>query len=206
MSDAMVRLASPNTPSRDKKMAGYENAPATKMLATHCVVCGRPLLDARSVELGIGPDCRDQYDGGIDDETRRQANSLVHRAAIAAQRGKIAEVMDLADAIEQLGLHSLADAIRHRFTNAEKNVTISIAESNGMLVVTTPYRRGDAAAFIEAWRSIPGRRYDRARNANIVPVASRRQLWDLLKQFFPGKYGKSNTGVFRIPVEDDEAA
>jgi hypothetical protein len=187
-------------------MAGYENAPATRLLATHCVVCGRPLVDARSVEMGIGPDCRDQYDGGIEDQTRQEANKIVHRAAIAAQRGKIAEVMEAADAIEQLGLAGLADAVRSRFSNAQKNVTISIVESNGVLIVTTPYRRGDAAAFIQAWRAIPGRSYDRLRNANVVPVAARRQLWDLLKQFFPGKYGKSNTGIFRVPVENDEAA
>lgn len=37
-------------------MNTYENAPATKMLATNCVVCGRALVDAVSVEMGIGPD------------------------------------------------------------------------------------------------------------------------------------------------------
>lgn len=39
----------------------YENAPATKMLATHCACCARPLVDAESVELGIGPDCRKRH-------------------------------------------------------------------------------------------------------------------------------------------------
>ena len=36
----------------------YENAPATKMLATYCACCARPLLDAESVEVGMGPVCR----------------------------------------------------------------------------------------------------------------------------------------------------
>lgn len=36
-------------------MSSYETAPATRKLATHCVCCGRPLVDARSVSLGIGP-------------------------------------------------------------------------------------------------------------------------------------------------------
>lgn len=41
-------------------MSDYENAPAAAMLATHCC-CGRPLLDAVSVEAGIGPDCRKKH-------------------------------------------------------------------------------------------------------------------------------------------------
>ena len=39
----------------------YENAPATRMLATHCAACGRPLVDATSVETGMGPVCRERY-------------------------------------------------------------------------------------------------------------------------------------------------
>jgi hypothetical protein len=39
----------------------YENAPATKLLATHCACCARPLVDAVSVEAGVGPDCRKSH-------------------------------------------------------------------------------------------------------------------------------------------------
>ena len=39
----------------------YENAPATQLLATHCCCCARPLVDAKSVELGVGPDCRKKH-------------------------------------------------------------------------------------------------------------------------------------------------
>lgn len=39
----------------------YENAPATKFIAVNCCVCGRPLVDAISVEEGIGPICRDKF-------------------------------------------------------------------------------------------------------------------------------------------------
>ena len=41
--------------------SSYETAPATRMLATQCAVCARPLLDAVSVETGIGPHCRAKY-------------------------------------------------------------------------------------------------------------------------------------------------
>lgn len=39
----------------------YESAPATKMLATHCACCARPLVDAVSVEAGVGPECRRRH-------------------------------------------------------------------------------------------------------------------------------------------------
>ena len=46
----------------------YESAPATKMIATHCAVCARPLLDAESVERGIGPDCAKRHGFGKEQE------------------------------------------------------------------------------------------------------------------------------------------
>jgi hypothetical protein len=39
----------------------YESAPATKMLATQCACCGRALVDAASIEAGMGPTCRKQH-------------------------------------------------------------------------------------------------------------------------------------------------
>lgn len=42
----------------------YENAPSTRLLATHCACCNRPLRDAESVERGIGPDCAERHGYG----------------------------------------------------------------------------------------------------------------------------------------------
>lgn len=39
----------------------YENVPATKLLATYCACCARPLVDAVSVEAGVGPECRKRH-------------------------------------------------------------------------------------------------------------------------------------------------
>lgn len=39
----------------------YENAPATKMVATRCASCSRPLVDSESVNAGMGPDCRKRH-------------------------------------------------------------------------------------------------------------------------------------------------
>jgi hypothetical protein len=42
-------------------MADYLKDKATRILATNCCCCGLPLRDAKSVELGVGPVCRDKH-------------------------------------------------------------------------------------------------------------------------------------------------
>jgi len=179
-------------------MSDYTAAPATKMLATNCVVCGRPLVDARSVEMGIGPECRESAKGGIDDGTRQVANEYVYDAAIAAQEGRIEDVMRHAQTIEDMGLKGLADKIRRRFRKAsEREADITIEVEGAYYKVKTPFRRGDKEAFIAAWRRIPGRRY--RNRLNYIPVAQKTVLWALLREFFGGKYGRGPKGLFRIP-------
>lgn len=184
----------------------YENSPQCVMLATHCCVCGRPLVDAISVELGIGPDCRDYNNQGIDEDTQKAANVLTHRAAVAAEAGYISTVLEIAEEIRQLGLPVLADRVASRFIAAERKVKVTVSTRNGMLIVKTPYRRGMAADFIEAWRAIPGRRWNGLEQANLVPVESKRHLWALLTRFFPGQYGRGDKGLFRIPSSADADA
>jgi hypothetical protein len=177
----------------------YTAAPACQLLATHCCCCGRPLVDAISVELGIGPECRKGFDGNIDANTQDECNRLTRLAAVAAQNGNVEEVRRLAGEVEALGLSSLADKIRKRFVNAERKAKIIILDNGDTLIVGTPFRRKDSSDFIEAWRNIPGRRYDRSRNANVVPVAQKGRLWELLRRFFPGEFGTGPKGLFRIP-------
>ena len=182
-------------------MNAYENAPATKMLAVNCAICGRPLVDAISIQQGLGPECRKEYDGGISQEIRLEANKLVHAAACAAGIGRISEVMAAAEQVEALGMAVLAGKIRRRFKNAERNADIEIEElPSGEYRVVTPYRRKDSKAFVEAWRGVPGRRW--VNGANVVPMASKKALWTVLREFFGGRYAKGPKGVFRIPVQE----
>lgn len=175
---------------------GYVNAPATKMLATHCVCCGRALVDAISVQLGIGPECR-QNDGGISADVQAQANELVYKASIAAQNGEISTVKGYAEQIKALGLDKLADKVGRRFRNAERNTEIVLTLEGEYYKVETPFRRGAKEEFIAAWRAIPGRRYKDG--ANFVPVVQKKALFELLKQFFAGKIGNGPKGLFKIP-------
>src|SRR4051794_41120369 len=107
---------------------GYEDAIQTRMLACYCACCGRPLVDAVSVEWGIGPICRDRLgiSSVIDDDVRRLCNRLTYAAAIYAQQGRVTEVRECARAIRVVGLEELATAIETRFKSAEKKVKIEI--------------------------------------------------------------------------------
>ena len=184
----------------------YENAPQTIMLATNCCCCGRPLCDAISVELGIGPECRGGNNGTLTEEQRRECNQLTHAAALAAQEGKIENVRWCSEAIRELGLPELADKVAHRFVNVERTTKITIRMEDGMLLVTTPYKRSMKEEFTAAWRNVPGRRWVSRKRCNAVPVSSKPHLWALLKRFFPGEFGKGPNGVFRVPAESKNAA
>ena len=68
----------------------YTNAPATALVATHCALCGRALLDAASVESGMGPTCRARVLRDAPTEHRAEVNALVARIA-----AKVLAIKDL---------------------------------------------------------------------------------------------------------------
>lgn len=181
----------------------YLEAPAAKLLASHCCACGRSLVDAVSVELGIGPECREHNDGGISGEVRAEANRLTYSASLLASAGKLEALAKVVEEIRSLGLTSLADRIESRFAGAAKKAKIKVTEVEvdgaKMLAIETPYRRGLSEEFVAAWRTIPGRRWIDGRN--VFPAASKVAVWALLKRFFGGEFGVGPSGAFRVPKE-----
>jgi hypothetical protein len=94
----------------------YLNDPNTHRLATDCCLCGRALRDATSVEIGIGPICRDRAGyGDGPSEHRAVVNQIIHRAGVAAEDGKVTDVLTAASEIDALGFAKVALTIRHRF-------------------------------------------------------------------------------------------
>jgi hypothetical protein len=170
---------------------GYENAPATRMLATHCAACARPLVDAKSVEIGMGPDCRKRlgFDREVSEEARAQANRIVY--AIAAHLhdtapGAGAAQAERARKLLELGFTALADKV------LERVAPIRIEVEGDRLAVRTPYSEQATLLF----RGIPNRRWDRERKVNVVPAAERRTLWQALERAYPGMVGIGPKGPF----------
>lgn len=166
----------------------YEQAPATKMLATHCIFCSRPLVDAASVEAGIGPHCRSKvgYNDPVSDSARKEANKLIHQ--IATDRRSV-EVKTWLGQIESLGLGKLATKLKEALAD------VKIEELNGRLWVEAPYLDGVAT---KDWRRIPGRIFDRDTKRNTVPSEQRVAVFQLLKKYYPGVTALGPKGLFQL--------
>lgn len=174
----------------------YENAPQTKLLATHCALCGRALCDAKSVELGIGPICRTQYEFelNVSEAARKEANQLVYQVAIK-QKGL--EVAQAAKRLRALGFEKLAERIKER-AKVKPAVKIDITEKNGRAFFRVESPFVDTA--LTAWRGIPGRFFvkDGSKAYNLIPTKYRSELWALLDAHYAGLIAEGPEGLFQI--------
>lgn len=162
-------------------MPGYENAPATKLVATDCAACGRPLVDAPSVESGMGPHCRRKYGvpDGVPQEVRNRINGLVYQIALT-QTCTLAQVKELGE----LGADRIVGKMVERFALA------TVTEQGGNLIVQTPYNEH----FVMLMR---GFAWDAALKARRIPLARARDLHERFRHF-PTGWGWGRKGPFAI--------
>lgn len=177
----------------------YETAPATELVATHCAACGKELVDAISVETGLGPTCRKRH-GYSEAQTapdwdaahealdghqlptsatewwridaRKVANILIHRVAVL-QEGVFAEAYTAT--ICALGFRKVAEAI------ATNLGAVRVETAGDELLVRGPF----SEAFNHEVRRCQGQRWDPTRRARVVPSRERASLWVALKRAFP---------------------
>lgn len=95
----------------------YENAPVTKMMATHCCACGKSLANSKSLEAVMGPDCRAKYAVTVDvtEAANDEANVIMHRLAKLKRFLDRADVIAACERLRELGFVSLADRVLLRF-------------------------------------------------------------------------------------------
>lgn len=160
----------------------YEAVPATDLVATRCALCGRPLVDAESVECGVGPICRDKY-GYVDgpDCHRVEANRLVWEIAAAPAAN---DVPAKVSTIRALGYLKLAERLTERLLSNMGTVYVTY-EADTMVVESDGLADDGFRALLVALRSVPGRRWDPIRRVNTVPVAQKRALWNALRSKMP---------------------
>ena len=168
----------------------YENAPATKMLATHCLVCGRPLLDAQSVETGIGPICRKKFvTEELPDGNRQAANKLIYRiAALLSDKMTTAEVVgpELKQ-LRELGFVTVANKVEERLCVVDIKTT-----DNGYLV-KAPF----SEEAIPSWRFIGT--WKREEKRWLVPKHKRIGLKPLLRKHYANLVGRADGTLFTVP-------
>ncbi|NUP12903.1 MAG: hypothetical protein HOW73_43240 [Polyangiaceae bacterium] len=193
----------------------YETAPATTLLAAFCACCARPLVDAVSVETGVGPECRRRHGyneaqelpswrdvavalRGIElpesftaaeatDDVRSAANILVRLVAVEQAGSNVAAYVN---AVRALGFVQLADRI------SERVAPIRIAEGeDNTLAIRTPF----SPEANEAFRRAFPRSWDPVAKVRRVPASARRELFGLLRKCYPGATAIGPKGIFTIP-------
>lgn len=187
----------------------YENAPATKLLATHCCCCGRSLVDAISVERGIGPDCAEKYGYfeaqvpinleqycnlvgeiplAIYDETfdrHKEVNKLVYEIASKSKNEK--DVPSMIMMIYHLGFHVLATKLSNKIYGIE----VKKSNNGDYYNVFTPFSRD----WLFNVRGIKGRKWNSVNKCWEIPLSQRMSLWNAIKVTFPGFLVIGNNGI-----------
>lgn len=93
----------------------YENALSTQLLALYCCCCSRPLRDPESIQIGIGPICREKYGWGADvsPAAKKAANVLTEEAAKPSTSND--RRLEIALEITELGFTVLGRRIAETF-------------------------------------------------------------------------------------------
>ena len=170
----------------------YENAPATKLLATHCAICERPLVDAESVETGLDPHCRKQLFKGSDKDApnRETANKLIYVVAACRSTGDVRGIVDAINGLHALGFSTVAD----KLAKAVATIKIELSTIAPVIYVKTPY------VDTKDWHYIVGQRWEPTKKARIVPVTERVALYRVLMAHWPNHIGLGPKGLFIVGV------
>lgn len=182
--DAWGRRWHAEQDAREGVSDGYENAPATRLVASHCVACGRPLVDAISVESGMGPDCREKYGhAGPEGATEAARHDVNKRVAELARGVAPAVVIGHLLIIRAHGFERLATKLEERLCKVRilGNVEGSPPE---VLAVEAPYHE----AFTAAVRTFIWRRWDAENKRWLVAGddGTKRMLWSAVRRYFAG--------------------
>ena len=168
---------------------GYETAPGTEMLATNCACCGKELLDAQSVEAGMGPECRKKHTlpDTLDEETRRKANKLIYIIAMDQTGPGVDKALV---ELKALGCDTIVKRIQNR-VYGKRRVIIAMREKvEDRFNVASPWNE----EFVYRVKRVYGRRWDGEDKVNHFPVESWDQVWKLIAQCYRGKLLEAPTG------------
>jgi hypothetical protein len=213
----------------------YVNAPATRMLASQCACCAKALVDADSVQAGIGPVCRDLHgygeaQGAADwtsvrarllgsdvteseiaswnGDAHKAANVLIHRVAVE-QKG--ANVERYVGAIEALGYTKVAERIHRRLHPPRRGDAHEVAEGPARPAIEVT-AEGAMLAIKSPYsaEAVAAIRMVPGRrwdgSRNLIPVSQRAALLFALRMGYPNMEASFPEGVITLaPIAPGEA-
>jgi hypothetical protein len=152
-----------------------------------CVVCHRKMNDALSIEVGMGPECRDRfsYPDSVALDVQDEVVQLVRSISVAQPDISMVEsILKL----HIMGLTALADHLELNL------IPVVITEEQGRLLVRTSYHY----SAVEAFKAIPGRRWDAAKGVNKFPMNAKAAIFGVLKKFYLGSVALGPKGAFIV--------
>lgn len=177
---------------------GYEQAPATRLVATRCGYCGRPLLEAESLKAGIGPVCRERigYNRQLAPIVRERVNQLIYEVAALQELPEAASTIALnLVELEGYGFDVLVEAMCARVGLVHVlEIGADVRIKTPSFYMTDPDKH---QKVVGAWRMI-GSRWDREHKANVVRGTSKSTAWELLKKFYVGLWLVGPKGARQI--------
>ena len=192
----------------------YEDLTTTKIVATQCVACGRPLLDAQSVATGMGPTCRAKYNytDSITEEAREEANKLIHKLGVLRQEdGEVDAIKEtLKDLSEIEGVSHIVDLFRVALIAPKMHIhninQWTQAITFGSISKSASQRARDAKwSFIQkvkkaglGWNKKITLE-DEEQWALCFKVKSKVQVFTMMKENLSGALGSASKGEFIVP-------
>ena len=160
------------------------------MYASSCLICGLPLKDAKSQEVGIGPVCRRnthyaEEAKGLSDSLRQQGNVLIHQ--LSSQLSDVPALKTTLSELAGLGFFKTADALRRAIAS------VHIHQNGETYYVKAPYNP-DA---IRSWHTVPSQWWDGKRKVRLFDVQDKALVWDLLQRHYSGRIGCGPRGLFQ---------
>lgn len=175
----------------------YLDSPATEMLASNCAFCARPLVDAQSVEVGIGPICRKKWmvADAVTDEARAEGNKLIWTIA-KLQTGK--EVISAVAKLKELGFVEVVKRINKRI-KPKRSAMVRLSYEGERLHLVTPWNPAlQWDTWYKAMRSVGGMRYEGKGNGNSFPKTKARDVYAILCKHFAAWPATGPKGDFTI--------
>lgn len=183
----------------------YEDAPATRLADTRCAACGRKLVDAQSLEAGMGPDCRKRYGlpEHLSEASREEANKLINGIA---REPRTPATLEAIERLRELGAEKAAARIEKRLKgyirgqqglDVRDPVEVWYEDSERFgrqLVVRAPYH----ATFVEETRALPGRFWAHREGVTRFHPRARAELWRAIKLCYHGHRFEGPQGSFTI--------
>lgn len=189
----------------------YLNSPSIEIVATKCFLCNRPLLDANSVESGIGPICKKKigyFDENSQDDYKYENigiseidNAVLEKLSINDCRGAVNSLINfcsrcikdkeliikIVKQIDNLGYKELSKKIFYYICD------IIIEQDNDLLYISYPKdRRMDWVI------NKNNGKWDSKLEKYIINKNNKKRIWGAFKKFFPGSFCIGPKGVFKI--------